>query len=429
MRHTGLVLALLLLVTACVAPTSGPEEVTFPSVPAQRAAPLTEPVVPTEIAKATSTPSESVTPPSIAAVTRTATLASPTTAPMSAPFHPRVEVVATNLVVPWALSFAPDGRLFFTERPGRIRVVVDGRLVPDPVAEIAVYGVGEGGLLGLALDPAFESNGRMYIMYTYDSGGQPANRISRMTFAGGRAAEERVLLDGIPGARFHDGGRLAIGPDAKLYATVGDARDPDLAQQLDSLAGKILRMNLDGSVPDDNPFPGSLIYSGGHRNPQGLAWQPETGVLWSTEHGPSGEFGLCCRDELNRIVPGGNYGWPIVTAIAGDSRYVDPVTYSGDSVTWAPGSVAFVTGDQLGPWRGNAFYGALRGEHLGRVALGGPGRDDVLEVERLYEGEYGRIREVTMGPDGYLYFSTSNRDGRGRPSGKDDRILRVVPGP
>ena len=326
------------------------------------------------------------------------------------------------------MAFAQDGRLFFTERPGRIRVIMDGALRPEPVADLTVASVGEGGLLGLALDPDFAKNGHLFVMYTYASAGGARNRISRLTFRDGLAGDEQILVSDIPGALNHDGGRMLFGPDGKLYVPTGDARDVALPQRLDSLAGKILRMNVDGSVPGDNPFPGSLVYSYGHRNPQGLAWQPDTGTLWSTEHGPSGEFGLCCRDELNRIRAGANYGWPNVTGKASDSRYVDPVVHSGNRDTWAPASAAFYEGVPLAPWNGSLFYGALRGQHLGRVSLGGQSLDEVIELERLYEGVYGRIRDVLAGPDGYLYFTTSNRDGRARPGPDDDRILRIVPG-
>jgi glucose/arabinose dehydrogenase len=164
----------------------------------------------------------------------------------------------------------------------------------------------------------------------------------------------------------------------------------------------------------------------GHRNPQGLAWHPDTGALYSTEHGPSGEQGLCCRDELNRIEAGGNYGWPLVTAAAGEARFVDPLLHSGANDTWAPGGVLVYMGEALAPWRGNLFFGALRGQHLQRVVLAADGHT-VLEVERLYEGEYGRIRDVVQGLDGYIYFTTSNRDGRASPAAEDDRILRIAP--
>ena len=352
----------------------------------------------------------------------------PSTPSPSTPFQPRVEVVAAGLEVPWAIAFAPDGRLFVTERPGRIRVIENGRLRPEPVAVLPVAAIGEGGLMGLALDPDFPRNGYLYVMYTYRDGEGVRNRISRLTLRGDTAGEERILLDGIPGARIHNGGRLAFGPDGKLYATTGDAAQPHLSQRLDSLAGKILRLNPDGSVPADNPFPGSYVYSLGLRNPQGLAWHPQTGRLYTTEHGPTGEMGLCCRDEVNPIRPGANYGWPLVAGIASDPRFVDPILSSGEEATWAPAGMDFVIGDRLAPWRGDLFFGSLRGQHLRRVVLGGDGVT-VLLHEALFQGVFGRIREVKMGPDGYLYFTTSNRDGRGRPGPGDDRILRIGPGP
>jgi glucose/arabinose dehydrogenase len=350
----------------------------------------------------------------------------PTATP--APFEPTVEVVASNLKVPWALAWAPDGRLFFTERPGRLRVIVDGELEPEPVLEPPVAPAGEGGLMGIALDPAFPDRPYIYMVYTYREGIGLYNRVARYTLEGNTASDEVVLVEGIPGSRVHDGGRVAFGPDGKLYVTCGEAGQPRLAQDLDSLSGSILRMNPDGSVPDDNPFEESLIYSYGHRNPQGLAWQPRTQQLFSTEHGPSGEMGLCCRDEVNMIVPGGNYGWPEVTLKAEDPAFVDPILTSGASNTWAPASAAFYQGRPLGPWKDNLFFGALRGVSLHRIVLGGPEWDQVLGHEVLFENEYGRIRTAALGPDGYLYFTTSNRDGRGRPAPDDDRILRIVPG-
>jgi aldose sugar dehydrogenase len=334
-------------------------------------------------------------------------------------FRPRVEVVAGNLVAPWALDFAPDGRLFVTERPGRIRVVVNGQLLPAPVATLPVAATGEAGLMGLALDPDFQSNGHLYVMYTYGTaGGGLANRISRLTVQGNQAAGEVVLLEGIPGATIHDGGRLKFGPDGKLWATTGDAAQPPLSQNMNSLAGKILRLNPDGSVPADNPFPGSPVYSLGHRNPQGLAFQPGTGQLFSTEHGPVGE------DEVNVITAGGNYGWPTVAGVGGDPRFIDPIVAYTPSV--APAGATFYSGDRLFAWNGNLFFATLAGQHLHRLELGGPDGRQVVGSERLYQGQYGRLRDVVQGPDGYLYFTTSNRDGRGDPAAQDDRILRIV---
>jgi len=338
----------------------------------------------------------------------------------------QVEVVATDLIVPWALAFAPDGRLFVTERPGRLRVIENGQLREEPVAELPVANVGEGGLMGVVLDPNFQQNGYLYVMYTYREGEGLRNRISRLTVQDNRAGDEFVLLDNIPGGSNHDGGRLVIGPDGMLYAGTGEAGQRDLAQDLSSLAGKILRMNLDGSIPEDNPIPGSYVYTYGHRNPQGIDWHPDNEQFYISEHGPSGEMGLCCRDEINLLVPGGNYGWPVVTGSQGDERFVDPLLFSGVEVTWAPAGLAIYQGEPLAAWEGNILFGALRGRHLHRVVL----NDDLTEAvseERLFEGRYGRIRAVAVGPDGYLYFTTSNRDGRGNPSAGDDRILRIVP--
>lgn len=332
---------------------------------------------------------------------------------------PRVEVMATGLEVPWALAFSPDGRIFFTERPGRLRVISDGVLVPQPVAVLPVAATGEAGLLGLALDPQFEENRFLYVYYTYREGREVWNRVVRLTESGGRAAEPLVLLQGIPGAAIHDGGRLRFGPDGKLYITTGDAAQELLAPELTSLAGKVLRLNPDGSVPWDNPFPGSPVLSYGHRNPQGLAWQPATGRLYATEHGPRG------HDEVNIIRAGANYGWP--TARGREEvgpGFSLPVAESG-SGTWAPSGATFYTGPEFPQWQGHLFFAGLRSAALWHVD---PAASQPLEPQPLVEGRYGRLRDVVQGPDGPLYLLTSNRDGRGNAGPEDDRLLRLVPG-
>ena len=331
---------------------------------------------------------------------------------------PRVETIAAGLVAPWAIAFPPDGRVFVTERPGRLRVLTPDRVLEDkPLAEIAgVAAEGEGGLLGLALDPAFAQNRQLYVYHTYQGDDGLRNRVVRYTERDGSLAGRTVILDGIPGAGIHDGGRIAFGPDGKLYVTTGDATQANLAQDRASLAGKILRLNPDGSIPGDNPFPGSPVYSYGHRNPQGLAWHPTTGQLYATEHGPSG------NDELNLIEAGQNYGWPLVQG-TDHGQFRAPLAVYSPAI--APSGATWYTGDVIPPWRGSLLFATLRGTHLHRVTVDPNDPERITAEERLFDGEYGRLRDVQQGPDGRLYVLTSNRDGRGSPTGDDDRVLRI----
>ena len=276
-----------------------------------------------------------------------------------------VETVVVGLEIPWDLAFTPDGRILITERPGRIRVVKDGSLQDDPYATIEVFHRSEAGLMGIALHPDFASNGYLYVCYTYREGRSTFNRIARLTDRGDHAVDHHVILDRIPGATRHDGCRIRFGPDSYLYATTGDATNPGLSQDLDSLAGKVLRLAADGSAPPDNPFPGSLVHTWGHRNPQGLDWHPETGDPFITEHGPSED------DEVNLLEPGMNYGWPEVTGAPGEPDYVDSVLALTPTVAIA--GAAFVTGDGLpDAWKGNLIFAALKSSHLQRVELEAP---------------------------------------------------------
>jgi glucose/arabinose dehydrogenase len=323
------------------------------------------------------------------------------------------------------VDFAPDGRIFLTERGGRVRTIRDGRLDPESWITLDVVEMAESGLMGLALDPDFAANGYVYVAYTYATAdGGMQNRLVRLREdpAGGRGVFDTVLLDDLRAGRVHDGGRVKFGPDGRLYWTMGETGSPELAQRLDTWNGKILRINPDGSIPADNPFPGSPVYSYGHRNPQGLAWQPGTGRLYATEHGPSGPQSCC--DEVNFIQPGMNYGWPQSFGERVEEGTVPPVIQSGPTAetTWAPGGATFVTG---GPWAGSLVFVGLRGESLYRVVLDPANPTTVLGFEQLLQGEYGRLRDVVEGPDGALYVATSNRDGRGRPRPNDDRLLRL----
>ncbi len=342
-----------------------------------------------------------------------------------APF--RVETVAAGLEVPWALAFAPDGRILLTERPGRVRVIEGGRLRPEPLAVIAdVAAASEAGLMGLALHPRFAETRHLYLAHTYRADGL-AVRVLRFRETGRGLAERTVLLEGIPAASVHAGTRLRFGPDGKLYVTTGDAARRDLAQRLDSLAGKTLRLNDDGSVPADNPFVARAgarpeIWSYGHRNAQGLDWDPATGLLFQTEHGPSGFDGPGGGDEVNLVEAGRNYGWPVVSHTRSQPGMESPLLVYTPAI--APAGATFYRGSAFPDFRGSFVFGCLRGRCLIRVVVEGR---RVVRQERLLDGEYGRIREVAEGPDGALYVTTSNRDGRGAPAPDDDRVLRLVP--
>lgn len=290
-------------------------------------------------------------------------------------------------------------------------------------------GTGEAGLLGIAIDPGYPRRPFVYLYYTRAAAGL-RNRVSRFRLVGGgpaglRLVGEKILLDGIPGGGIHDGGRIAFGPDGMLYVGTGDSGRPELAPQRSSLAGKILRLRPAGGVPAGNPSPGSLVWSYGHRNVQGLAWDTE-GRLFAAEHGPTGEFGLCCHDEINLIRRGGFYGWPLWagrTAAARPSQIglrgapaaIPPLVESAGA-TWAPSGVAFL-GRSL-------FVATLRGQHLRRFDIDPRRASRVLRHAAVLQGR-GRLRDAVRGPDGCLYVLTSNRDGRGDPRPGDDRLLKL----
>ena len=340
-----------------------------------------------------------------------------------------VQLIASGLEVPWAVAQAPDGRIFVTERPGRVRIIrlgTGGGLDARPWAVVPARANpdAERGLLGIALDPDFARTPYVYLYYSYAGpAGATLNRLVRMHDTNGAGTDETILVDNIPGSSNHDGGRIAFGPDGKLYVATGDGEQQARAQDRNSLGGKILRLEKDGTVPADNPFAGSPVYSLGHRNVQGLAFQPDTGVLYETEHGPSGFFPACCQDEVNRIEAGANYGWPIVTGKPGDQRFRDPVVWSGNLDTWAPSGAAFAT--RPGPLRGSLLYATLRGQHLHRVVFTPDGRGVAFE-ERLLVNQYGRLRDLYEIATGEFLLLTSNRDGRGRPAADDDRVLLVT---
>lgn len=340
----------------------------------------------------------------------------------------RVETVAGGLQVPWGFAFLPDRNLLFTERPGRVRLLENGKLRPEPVYVVPdVEPSSESGLMDISIHPNFASNSYVYLAYAYNKDGK-RDKVVRYKLAANKLTEPKVIIEDLPAAANHAGMRARFGPDGKLYVTVGDATDWEDAQDNMSLAGKTLRLNDDGTLPSDNPFVGKAgyrpeIFSTGHRNAQGLAWQPGSGLMFQTEHGPSGFEGRGGgADEVNIVERGKNYGWPTIYGNRKQAGLESPLLEY--SPACAPASAAFYNGDVLPAFKGNFFFGCLRGERLIRVVLNGR---NVVSQENLLSDTYGRIREVAEGPDGYIYFSTSNRDGRGSPAKDDDRILRIVP--
>lgn len=328
-----------------------------------------------------------------------------------------ITVLATDLDTVWEVRPAPDGGFFLTERPGRVRVVSPSEgLLAEPWATPSVAEQGESGLMGLALHPAFPDDPRVYLSYSYTEGSRIMNRIVSMEERDGRGVNETVLVDRIPGASIHDGSRLAFGPDGLLYATTGDAANEMSAQDESSLSGKVLRITPDGEVPSGNPDPSSPVFTLGHRNPQGLAFHPETGRATISEHGPEN------HDEVNVLRAGANYGWPILRGDMGAAAFTPSVWTSGPLGTIAPAGAAFVEAEGS-PLDGAFVFGTLKGRHLHVLHLG-PDGTSVEGEARLFDGDHGRIRAV-LWHDGALYLGTSNRDGRGSPGAQDDRVVRV----
>lgn len=311
------------------------------------------------------------------------------------------QTIATELRIPWSIN--KSGETFFiSERDGTVAVVEKGKISREEVRfDRRLSKNPEAGFLGFVLMPDFEKTQKALAYYTYERNGQTMNRVIELQRSNGQWQEKRVLLDGIPSDQFHHGGRLKIGPDFKLYVTTGDAHREEIAQDRDSLGGKILRMNLDGSIPDDNPFDDSYVYSYGHRNPQGLAWN-EKNELFESEHGPAG------HDELNKIEAGKNYGWPLIVGDERKQGMEAPLIHSGEG-TWAPSGIAYKDG--------KLYVAALRGEAVKMYDLrSGEMKDIITGV--------GRVRDLFI-EGNTLYFISNNTDGRGNPAEDDDKLYSM----
>ena len=340
----------------------------------------------------------------------------------------RVDTLVSGLDTPWEIAWGPDDMIWVTERGGTLRRVDPDSGLAASVESVEVTEIGESGLLGMAFHPDFDAQPIVYFVHSFSVGNEIRNRLVRTRFNGVSLKAAEVLLDDIPGDGIHNGSRLAIGRDRLLYMTTGDANRPHLSQDLDSVAGKVLRFTLDGQPAPGNPF-GTTIYSYGHRNAQGLVFHPETDDLYLTEHGPAD------NDEVNRVEIGRNYGWPNVHGFCDNdvrieddfcerNRVAEPVATWTPTV--APCGADFYNADLIPGWKGSFLFTTLRGESLVRLVLSTDG-SRAVEEESLFYGEFGRLRDVLVGPNGQIYLATSNRDGRGTPAPEDDRILRIEP--
>ena len=308
------------------------------------------------------------------------------------------DILAENLNVPWAMDFLPNGTMIFTQRGGDVSLLDNNGV--KTIEHINVTANGESGLLGVAVDPQFSQNKYIYLYYTSSTG----NRVSRFVLDS-KLENETVLIDKIPSASIHNGGRIKFGPDGKLYITTGDANNRSSAQDLNLLSGKILRINKDGSIPADNPFK-NYVYTYGNRDPQGLAWGP-TGILYESEHGE------IQNDEINILVPGGNYGWPVYQGNDKVPGYQSPFVVYTD-FTLAPSGMAF--------YNNKLYIAGLRGSQVRQINLSENGTS--ITGQQAILTQLGRIRDVVF-HDGYIYICTSNKDGRGIPEIGDDKIIKI----
>ncbi|MDW0245417.1 MAG: PQQ-dependent sugar dehydrogenase [Nitrososphaeraceae archaeon] len=323
-----------------------------------------------------------------------------------------VEIIAEGLQAPRSIDISKEGRIFISEKRGSIRVVDNGTLLTEPVGDIKAENIGDAGLLGLTLHPNFTQNHLFYVYYTYSNGTGLFNKVLMLKESNNRIIDSKTILDGIPGNDYRDGGRIKFGRDGKLYVSTGDASIPELSQDLNSLAGKILRINEDGTIPQDNPFSNSAVYAYGFRNAQGLAWAPNSGALYSSDQGGAG------NDEINLISPAKNYGWPHeeCNSNGDDNRYTPPLVCFNPSLE--PSGIAFAFSNKLG-YQNHLIVATLKGSHLRDIDFDSGSQNTILVG-------YGRIIDLVESEDGSIYVLTSNTDGRALPQQGDDKILRLT---
>lgn len=321
-----------------------------------------------------------------------------------------VTILAENFDKPRAIAVSDD-RIFVTEKDGMIKVIQNNTLLESPLAILRGADVFDGGLLGIALHPNFSSNHYMYVFLTYEEDNNLWNKILRITESENKLQNAEIILDKIPGSPFTNGGFLKFGPDEKLYVSTGTISDAShLPQDLDSLSGKILRLNDDGTIPDDNPFPNSPVYSLGHRNPQGMTWDDDENLFVA-------EFGPEKNDEINLIQAGKNYGWP-EEQCSGDKDFEDALLCYDPSIE--PGGILFYSGNSL-DFESSFIMASMRAANLYQVNF-----EEGLSSQKSILSGVGRVRDVVQGPDGSLYVITSNTDGKGFPDSMDDKLLRIL---
>jgi glucose/arabinose dehydrogenase/cytochrome c553 len=339
----------------------------------------------------------------------------------------RLEVVAENLRAPWSIEFLADGRILFTEKTGRVRIIENDSLLKEPALILPVTLNGTSGMFSIVAHPDFEENGWVYISSSYDTGEDLWLEVNRFTMEGNKLTSPTRIIAEIPCNVNHSGGRLRFGPDGKLYLTTSDRNKPPLAQKLDNLIGKILRFNPDGSIPEDNPFVETEgarpeIYTYGHRNPQGLSFHPEDGSLWEAEHG-NGFW-----DEFNQLFPKHNYGWPVIEGMQVQGGMEPPALSLVDEPALAVSGCLIYSGKAFPSLKHHGLLATLQGASLIRAHIE---NGQVVKADRYFHMAFGRLREVAESPEGYIYFSTSFYDARGqrkwKPLHDSDRILRIVP--
>ena len=331
--------------------------------------------------------------------------------PLPTPTTQPVEIVATNFDKPWSIAF-DDERIFISEKSGKIKIIKQSKMLDSPLITLRTPDIFGGGLLGIATHPDFSNNHFLYAYYTYEENENLWNKIIRITEENNKANQVVTIMDKIPGSAFSNGGVIKFGPDGKLYVGTGSVTDSSKeSQNLNSLSGKILRLNDDGTIPFDNPFEKSYVFTLGHRNPTGLAWNSD-GLMYATESGPTK------NDEINLIKSGSNYGWPEVQCFSNNENFINPLECFDPGLE--PGGIIFYTGDKL-DIDNEMILASQKATNLFRVVI----NDDGVDLERILSG-VGRIRDVAQGPDGYVYIITTNTDGKAFPAPDDDKLLRIL---